>query len=161
MSPIPVIAFSAWSGTGKTTIIEKLIPELRSRGLKIAVVKHDAHDFEIDKEGKDSWRFSRAGADVTVITSGEKTALLEQRSLSLQDVLSRIHGVDLILAEGYNQENLPRIGISRKATGKGFRLPVSSCIALVTDEDSDSFPVPVFRPEEISLLADFITGYIS
>ena len=102
MPSIPVIAFSAWSGTGKTTIIEQLIPLLKQAGLRVAAVKHDAHDFEIDREGKDSWRFTHAGADVTVIQSQTKTALIEQRSLSLADALSRIHDVDVILAEGYN-----------------------------------------------------------
>ena len=63
MQTIPIFAFSAWSGTGKTTILEQLIPLLKQRGLRIAVLKHDAHDFEIDREGKESWRFSHAGAD--------------------------------------------------------------------------------------------------
>lgn len=119
MPSIPVIAFSAWSGTGKTTIIEQLIPLLKQAGLRVAAVKHDAHDFEIDREGKDSWRFTNAGADVTVIQSQTKTALIEQRSLSLSDVLSRIHDVDVILAEGYNDlpltpcyHDLPRPSVS-------------------------------------------------
>ena len=75
MNTIPVIAFSAWSGTGKTTLIEKLIRELKGRGLRIAVIKHDGHSFDIDHEGKDSWRFTKAGADITMISSAEKTAI--------------------------------------------------------------------------------------
>lgn len=131
---IPVIAFSAWSGTGKTTIIEKLIASLKKRGLRVAAVKHDAHDFEIDREGKDSWRFTQAGADVTVISSKEKTALIAQRSLTLSEILTGIRDVDIIIAEGFNQEDLPRIGISRLAAHKGFRLPLHQYIAVVTDE---------------------------
>ena len=102
MNSIPVIMFSAWSGTGKTTIIEQLITSLKQAGLRVAAVKHDAHEFEIDRGGKDSWRFSHAGADITVIQSQQKTALIEQRSLSLSDTLSMLHDVDIILAEGYN-----------------------------------------------------------
>lgn len=165
---IPVIAFSAWSGTGKTTIIEKLVPELKARGLRVAVIKHDAHTFEIDREGKDSWRFAKAGADVTVISSADKTALIEQRKLEFSDVVSRIRDVDLILAEGYNQQGLPTIGISRKATGKGLRLPVTACIAVITDDeknllrsaDAGAQPaIPVFGLTEISAIAGFIMEY--
>ena len=69
MDAIPVIAFAAYSGTGKTTLIEQIIPRLRAKGLQLAVIKHDGHRFDIDREGKDSWRFTRAGAEVTVISS--------------------------------------------------------------------------------------------
>ena len=160
MSGIPIIAFSAWSGTGKTTLIEQLIMEMKTRGLRVAVIKHDVHHFEIDHEGKDSWRFSRAGADITVLNSSEKTALIEQRSLTLTQAISMIHDVDLILAEGYQQEHLPKIGISRRETGRGFRLPLSEYAAVVTDEDPADFPreLPVFSFSEIAGLADFIIG---
>ena len=111
---IPVVGFAAYSGTGKTTLIEKLLRSLKEKGLRVAVVKHNAHDFEIDQEGKDSWRFNQAGADVMLISSTRKTALIEQRQHSLRENLSMIRDVDLILVEGYKQENIPKIGISRK-----------------------------------------------
>ena len=152
---IPVIAFSAWTGTGKTTIIEQVVKRLKTLGFKVAVIKHDAHDFEIDREGKDSWRFSKAGADITVINSANKTALIEQRSLSLSYILSMIHDVDLVIVEGFNNEDLPQIGISRRATGRGFRLPMDQYIALITDEDTDSH-LPVFLPDD----SEGITGFI-
>ena len=155
---IPAIAFSAWSGTGKTTIIEQLIRRFKQKNLRVAVIKHDAHEFEIDQEGKDSWRFTQAGADMTVLSSEQKTVLMEQRSLSLQDLLSMVHDVDLILLEGYNQEQVPglyRVGISRRATGKGFRLPLDHYNVLVTDEAPDT-TLPCFSPDEIDGLADFL-----
>lgn len=156
MDKIPAIAFSAWSGTGKTTLVEKLIYELKSRGLRIAAIKHDAHRFEIDKEGKDSWRFTHAGADMTIVSSPEKTAIIETRERSLADNLSMIHDVDLILVEGWKNEQLPRIGISRKATGKGLPATPESYIAIVTDEEYENCPVPVFGLEQIIAIADFI-----
>ena len=110
MNNIPVIAFAAYSGTGKTTLIEKLVRELKNRGLRLAVIKHDGHKFEIDHEGKDSWRFAKAGANITVISSSEKTAYVEQGELTLEQLLDMIHGVDLILVEGYKNEKLPQIG---------------------------------------------------
>ena len=171
MQTIPIFAFSAWSGTGKTTILEQLIVLLKQRGLRIAVLKHDAHDFEIDREGKDSWRFSHAGADITVISSSQKTALIEQCSLSVSDILSRIHDVDLLLAEGYNDlaadacdpladssYRLYRIGISRAATKRGLRTPAQECIAVMTDDPDMVLPSGTrrFGLQDISGLADQI-----
>ena len=160
---IPIIAFSAWSGTGKTSVIEKLIPVLKNCGLRVAVIKHDSHHFEIDREGKDSWRFSRAGADVTVINSADKTALIDQRSLDLDKAISLIRDVDIILAEGYNQSGLPKIGICRNETGLGLRLSPEEYIAIISDEPVNGAPasIPVFSPEDIDGLAFFILGNCS
>lgn len=136
MERIPVIGFAAFSGTGKTTLVEKLVRNLKAQGLRIAVVKHDAHDFEIDKEGKDSWRFAQAGADVTLISSATKTAVIEYRPSTFMQNLEKIRDVDLILVEGYKQEEFPRIGICRKATGKGLPGAAQDYAALVTDEET-------------------------
>lgn len=136
MERIPVIGFAAFSGTGKTTLVEKLVRVLKEQGLRIAVVKHDAHDFEIDKEGKDSWRFAQAGADVTLISSATKTAVIEYRPCTFMQNLEKIRDVDLILVEGYKQEEFPRIGICRKATGKGLPGAAQDYAALVTDDET-------------------------
>ena len=99
MGKIPVLGIAGFSGSGKTTLIEKLLPELRSRGLRVAVLKHDAHPTAFDQPGKDSHRFTLAGAEVTAITSGIQTMLIENRPLSPEELAGRIEGVDLILAE--------------------------------------------------------------
>lgn len=156
MSSIPVIGFAAWSGTGKTTLVEKLVVALKARGYRVAVVKHDVHGFEIDKAGKDSWRFAKAGADMTLISSGERTAIIEQRPRSFAENLSSIHDVDLILVEGYKQEDIPKIGINRRATGKGFPHSLAHYIAVVTDEDLPDSPVPVFGLEDVEALVAFL-----
>lgn len=155
-SPIPAIAFQAYSGTGKTTLIEKLCLELKKRGLRFGVIKHDAHSFEIDREGKDSWRFSQAGADITIISSSEKTAIIEQRERTLQDNLNAMHDVDLILIEGYKNEQVPKIGISRKATGKGLPGLPQEYAAIVTDDESISANVPVFSLDDTDGILRFI-----
>ena len=155
MSNIPAIAFAAYSGTGKTTLIEKLIRELKSRGVRLAVIKHDGHEFEIDYEGKDSRRFADAGADITMISSAGKTAYIERGSLSLKELLATVRGVDLILVEGYKNENLPQIGIARKETGKGFTAPFERFIAIVTDLETDT-ALPRFALDDIKEIADFI-----
>jgi len=155
MEKIPVFAFSAYSGTGKTTVIEKLVAALKAEGLKVAVIKHDGHDFEMDREGKDSWRFTQAGADISIIASNTKMAMIESRGLSVEELVAITHDVDIILVEGYKNELLPRIGIARKATGKGFTAPADSFIAVMTDIE-DSYEIPCFHLDDIEELKDFI-----
>ena len=158
MNSIPVVGFSAWSGIGKTTLIEKLVAHLKLRGLRVAVIKHDAHEFQIDKEGKDSWRFAQAGADITLISSATKTALVEYRPRTFRENLSMIHDVDLILVEGYKQEDIPRIGICRAATGKGLPASPDAYAALVTDDPAlaGQAGIPCFGLDDIEPLASFL-----
>lgn len=156
MRGIPILAFAAYSGTGKTTLIEKLVQSLKARGLRIAVIKHDGHRFEIDHEGKDSWRFSEAGADVSIISSSEKTAIVEKRELSFAQVAAKVNDVDLILVEGYKNEPLTQIGICRKASGKGFTAPTDRYIAVVTDVELENTNVPRFGFDEIQELTEFV-----
>ena len=120
MTNIPIMAFAGYSGSGKTTLLEKLIREIKSRGVRLAVIKHDGHQFEIDHEGKDSWRFTHAGADITVVTSADKTACVALGECPLSNLLSGIHDVDLVLIEGFKNEKLPQIGVARRENGKGF-----------------------------------------
>ena len=158
--PIPIIGFAAYRGTGKATLIPKLVRELKAQGYRICVIKHDAHRFEIDREGKDSWRFTQAGAEMTILSSPEKTAVMEQRPLGFWELVAMVHDVDLILVEGYKQEPIPRIGICRKATGKGLPHPAQQYIAVVTDDDSiPADGIPRFSLEAISEIAAFITQF--
>lgn len=157
---IPIIGFAAYSGTGKTTLITKLVRELKAQGYRVCVIKHDAHRFEIDREGKDSWRFTQAGADMTILSSPEKTAIIEQRPQHFGDLVAMVHDVDLILVEGYKQERIPRIGICRKATGKGLVHPAKHYIAVVTDDDSiHTDEIPRFALGEIPQIITFIKDF--
>lgn len=153
---VPVFAFAAWSGTGKTTLIEKIVRELTARGLRVGVIKHDGHDFEIDREGKDSWRFTQAGAKVSVIASAEKTAAIRQEGLGIRELIASVEGVDILLVEGWKNESLPRIGIARRATGKGFTAPVETFLATVSDFEMPESPVPAFGLEDIEGICDFL-----
>ena len=156
---IPIVSFVAYSGTGKTTFLERLIPKLKARGLKIAIVKHDGHRFEIDHEGKDSDRFTKAGADVTGLISSEKAVLMENRQTDPEDFLKKIDGVDLILTEGFKQGPWPKIMLHRKGTGKPMPLLPEECLAVISDVeilDCEN----VFTLEEIEKTADFLFRYI-
>ena len=155
MKGTPVIGFAAYSGTGKTTLIEKIVRSLKLKGLRLAVIKHDGHRFDIDREGKDSWRFTRAGADMSIICSAEKTALVESRSLSFEDVAAFAHDVDIIIVEGWKKGDFTQIGISRAATGKGFCHDTQRYAAIVTDEDVEC-NCPKFGLDDIEEITEFI-----
>ncbi|MBU3214676.1 molybdopterin-guanine dinucleotide biosynthesis protein B [Clostridium estertheticum] len=157
----PIITFVANSGTGKTTILEKLIPLLKKRGLIIAVIKHDAHRFEIDYPGKDSYRFAQSGADVVAISSAEKVAFIEKcrHKLTIEEVIDRLPPVDLILTEGYKKSVYPKIEIHRRAVSSSTLLcRPDECLAVMTDEMLD-ISIPCFSLDDIDLLAELIYEY--
>jgi molybdopterin-guanine dinucleotide biosynthesis protein B len=118
MMTIPLITVIGRSGAGKTTLLEKLIPELKRRGYNVATIKHHSHSgFEIDQPGKDSWRHAQAGSQHVVIAAPDKIAsyrLLDQE-LELDEIVSGINGVDIILIEGYKQAHKPVLEVVRAA----------------------------------------------
>ncbi len=153
----PIVCIVGKSESGKTTLIEKLIPELKKRGYRIGSIKHSCQRFDIDKKGKDSWRHRKAGADIVVIASTDKIAMIKDNDCKSLDCLKKyFNGVDLVIAEGFNKENIPKIEIIRAATRKEpLCLGDSKLIAVVTDSDAEH-KVPGFGLEEIDNLADFI-----
>ena len=153
---IPVYSIVAFSGTGKTTVITALISELKKRGLRVAAVKHDAHDFEIDRDGKDSARMTAAGADVTIIASGSRAAVIENRPVSADELISRVTDVDVILTEGYKHGPWPKIALLRKETGKPLAIPPDECFAVMSDAPVKAAG-PLLRWGDIAGLADLIT----
>lgn len=156
---IPVMGFAAFSGTGKTTLLEKLIPLLRERGLRVAVIKHSSHEVEADREGSDTRRFAEAGADVTVLSARNATVVTERRERSLHECLALIRDVDLILVEGYKSEPIPRIGLVRAATGTTLPGRAEEYAAIVTEEPVPALPIPQFRWEDTAALADFLADF--
>jgi molybdopterin-guanine dinucleotide biosynthesis protein MobB len=122
MSP-PVVSFVARSGTGKTTLLEKLIAEMKQRGFRVGVIKHDAHRFDIDHKGKDSWRLTQAGADTMLITSPEKLAIVkqydkEQEPTLAETVAAYCNDVDIVLSEGFKKSTMPKIEVHRQEISK-------------------------------------------
>jgi len=131
----PLLSFVGKSGVGKTTLIEKLIAELKRRGYRIAVVKHHAHTTPIDGRGKDSWRFSEAGASLAVVSSPVEIARFERvpHELTLNEIAAQISNVDLVLTEGFKREAAPKIEVSRAALGTDLIGRVDELIAVVSD----------------------------
>jgi molybdopterin-guanine dinucleotide biosynthesis protein MobB len=158
----PVISVVAHSGTGKTTYLERLIPELKKRGFKLGVIKHDAHRFEIDKPGKDSWRLAQAGADIVAVSSADKTAMIEKHEqlIPLNELAGRMKNAGLILTEGYKAGLKPKIEIYRAELGHAALCSDSELIAVVSD-DCLTRGVPVLPFSELSKVADLIEDFVS
>jgi molybdopterin-guanine dinucleotide biosynthesis protein B len=154
---LPIISVVGKSKSGKTTLIEKLIPELKKRGYRIGTIKHTHHDFDMDKKGKDSWRHKAAGADTVIVASREKIVMIKDENSAGLELLGKyFDDVDLVITEGFKKENRPKIEIYRSHKNN---LPLcqndKTVIALVTDTDI-RVNVPVFGLEEIKSLADLI-----
>jgi len=162
---IPLISIvAARSGTGKTTFLEKLIRELVGRGYKVGTIKSDAHGFEMDVPGKDTWRFAQAGAKATAIIGPNKFALIQQteQKENLYTVAAMIQDVDIILVEGYKMTDNPRIEVIRREVGTEIVSPPECLIAIVTDVEDMAACVPIFSIEDSKSTADFIISqYLS
>lgn len=154
---IPVVSFIGRSGVGKTTYLEKLIAELKKRGYRVGVIKHDIHGFEMDRPGKDTWRHAQAGADVVCISSFEKFALIKkmQRDMPLDEIVQRIDDVDIILVEGYKNHSTLRAEIYRQSSGREPLNRPEDLFAVITD--SPLYPnLPHFCLDEPAEFADFL-----
>ena len=154
----PVISFIGWSGVGKTTFLEKVIAVLKARGVRLALIKQDGHEFDMDKEGKDTWRFSKAGADVVTIANKKHAAVMLNRPTEISEIIKIISDVDLIITEGYHELSYPQIEVHRACFGKLRCEDEKNLIALVTDEKLPN-DVPQFSFEDIGKTADLIQSF--
>lgn len=153
-----IISIVGKSNSGKTTFIEKLIPELKNKGYKIGVIKHSHHAFDIDKKGKDSFRHQQAGADTVIVASAGKFAMVKQvqSEPSLDELQEYFADMDLIITEGYKKENKAKIEIFREAAHDALLCTENdNLIALVTDS-AVSGNVPVFGLQSYKAVANFI-----
>lgn len=141
---VPIITFAAWSGTGKTTYLEKLVPRLKAYGLRVGVLKHDGHGFDMDTPGTDTDRLTRSGADAVAISSPGGFAYLEWRPMDLEETIRHFEGVDLVLTEGYKGGPFSlRSPCTDRRRGKSLAVPPDSCLAVVSDTCLD-VPCPLF-----------------
>jgi len=156
-----VISFVGRSNSGKTTLLEKLIVELKRRGYNLAIIKHSSGGFDLDHPGKDSWRFTRAGADTVALSSANQIAIIKSidHDASLEELLCQIDGdYDLVLTEGFKGGPAPKIEVHR---GESELLCSSGeLLAVVSDEPLD-IDVPRYSPGEVEALADLIDQKVS
>lgn len=146
-----VAGFAGFSGSGKTTLVERLIPALKLRGLRVSVVKHAHHHFDIDHPGKDSWRHRQAGAFETVVASSRRLALIREfeqpAQLTAHQVIAELYqGVDWVIVEGFKDSNLLKIEVWRPEAGKPALYPDDPFIVAVATDAPDRLPQPTERP---------------
>jgi molybdopterin-guanine dinucleotide biosynthesis adapter protein len=154
---------AGWSGSGKTTLVEKLLPLLKKKNLNVGTVKHHHAALEIDKEGKDSYRHRKAGADRTIISSPDNIAMMmgTDHDPLLGDLLPFMQGMDIVIVEGYKQEKRPKIEIFRSLVHKTPRFIHDPDLIAVASDTKLDLKVPVFDLDNPEGLAGFICEYFN
>lgn len=164
---LPVIGFAAYSGTGKTTLLEQVIPLLTKGGVRLAMVKHAHHEFDIDQPGKDSYRLRKAGAQQMLIASAKRWALMHENSVeseaSLQYCIDQLDTsqLDLILVEGFKSEAFPKIELHRPSLGKDLIHPLDdNIVAIASDEPIEvQRQIPLLDLNDPAAVANFILAH--
>ena len=146
-----VIGFAGYSGSGKTTLVERLIPALKLKGLRVSVAKHAHHDFDIDREGKDTYRHRQAGAFEVIVASDRRMALMREfeqaARMNVHHLLAELYdGVDWVLVEGFKDSNLPKIEVWRASCGTPARYQDDAFIVAIATDSPLAMPVPTLRP---------------
>lgn len=155
-----VIAVSGVKNSGKTTLLEKLVAILTERGLRVAVIKHDAHSFEPDVAGTDSWRHRRAGAYGTAVYDGEKFLLVKEQQVSAEDLIRAFPEADLILLEGQKSSAWPKFEIVRRGNSDRSVCDPDTMLGLVTDLPLEVPGVPTYDLNDAAAVADRIEDYL-
>lgn len=163
----PLLAISAWSGTGKTTLLKQLIPLLLDKGIRPGLIKHTHHDMDVDKPGKDSYELRKAGAAQIIVASQKRWALMtetpEEPDLDLHYLASRMDNrkLDLILIEGFKHEPVAKILLFRQETGhKAEALEIDPCVIAVASNVPLAISVPVLDINNTEGIADFIYQWV-
>jgi molybdopterin-guanine dinucleotide biosynthesis protein B len=152
-----VIGLAGWSGAGKTTLLTRLIPHFREQGLRVSVIKHAHHDFDIDVPGKDSWRHRQAGAEEVLVASGQRWALMhelrEAPEPGLPELLAKMSRVDLVVVEGFKSEPYRKIEVHRAANGKAYLFPDDPGIVGIAADAALQTALPVAHLDDIPAIA--------
>ncbi|WP_025771299.1 molybdopterin-guanine dinucleotide biosynthesis protein MobB [Thioalkalivibrio sp. HK1] len=161
---VPIIGFAAWSGTGKTTLLRRLLPILAGRGIRTGMIKHAHHDFDVDTPGKDSYELRKAGATQMLISSRRRWALMVERPIEREPSLDEIlldldqEFLDLILVEGFKHERFPKIELHRPDFGRPMLHPKDdTIIAMATDAPpKKEIPLPLLDLNDPQGIADYL-----
>ncbi|MDD2808297.1 molybdopterin-guanine dinucleotide biosynthesis protein B [Rhodoferax sp.] len=162
-----VVGFAGFSGSGKTTLVEQLIPKLKLKGLRVSVVKHAHHRFDIDHEGKDTFRHREAGAFEVIVASDKRLALMREFEVpsrpSVHHLLAELYeGVDWVLVEGFKDSDLQKIEVWRALSAKPARYPEDDFIVAVATDSPDQLPAPTGLPvldlNDPSAVADWLVA---
>ena len=159
---VPIVSFVGYSNSGKTTFLVKVITELKKRGYRIAIIKHDGHDFEIDHVGTDTWKHQQAGADVVCIASSHKVAVMQKtvKPSTIDDIIPFIKNVDMILTEGFKQEQKPQIEVNCQCQDIACIGKKGNTIAVVADHLLYN-EIPHFGLEDAEGVANLLENMIT
>ncbi len=159
-----VLGIAGWSGAGKTTLIEAVLPRLLAAGLAVSTVKHAHHGAELDRPGKDSWRHRQAGAGEVLVASPGRWALLHEEpgaEPALPDLLARMGPADLVLVEGFRRDPIPKLEVHRPALGKPPLWPDwPDVVAVASDATLPGCDRPQLALNAADAIATWITGFV-
>ncbi|ERI09827.1 molybdopterin-guanine dinucleotide biosynthesis protein B [Aneurinibacillus aneurinilyticus] len=156
----PVLQVVGYSNSGKTTLITKLLVYLSAQGYRIGTIKHDAHDFEVDKPGKDTWRHREAGASLVSITSAQKTAIMIQEYRTIEELLPLYKDMDIVLIEGYKFADYPKIVVLRHSEHVELMENVTSVLAVATWERLEKIGHPQYDVNDIEGIAGILLAHL-
>ncbi|HEX5091057.1 MAG TPA: molybdopterin-guanine dinucleotide biosynthesis protein B [Burkholderiales bacterium] len=156
--------FAGWSGSGKTTLIEKLIPRFTARALRVSLVKHAHHTFDVDQPGKDSYRHRHAGATEVLVTSSRRWVLMHElrgtQEPSFEEQVKHLSPCDLLIVEGFKHAAIPKLEVWRAATGEGMLHPQDPHIVAVASDARVDTKLPLLDLNDDAGIADFILRHL-
>jgi molybdopterin-guanine dinucleotide biosynthesis adapter protein len=152
-----VIGLAGWSGAGKTTLLTRVIPYWLTQGLRVSVIKHAHHDFDVDIPGKDSWVHRQSGATEVLVSSARRWALMHElrgaSEPSLAELLGKMARVDLVVIEGFKREPLPKIEVHRKANGKPWLFAGDPGIVGIATDVAVETGLPTAHLDDVAAIA--------
>ena len=156
--------FAGWSGSGKTTLIEKLIPRFTKRGIRVSLIKHAHHTFDVDQEGKDSYRHRHAGATEVLVTSSRRWVLMHElrgtQEPSFEEQVKHLSPCDLLIVEGFKHAPIAKLEVWRAATGEGLLHPQDPHIVAVASDAKIETKLPLLDLNDDAGIADFILRHL-
>ena len=159
-----IFGFAGWSGSGKTTLIEKLIPRFAGAGLRVSLIKHAHHSFDVDQSGKDSYRHRHAGAAEVLVTSSRRWVLMHElrgaQELPFEDQVKRMSPCDLLFVEGFKFAPIPKLEVWRAATGEPLLHPNDPHIVAVASDAPVQTKLPVLDLNDDAAIAGFILSHL-
>src|SRR5687767_2244319 len=159
-----IFGFAGWSGSGKTTLIEKLIPLFVERRLKVSLIKHAHHSFDVDQPGKDSWRHRHVGCSEVLVSSSRRWALVHELrgapEPGLEQLIMQITPCDLLLVEGFKREKLPKLEVYRTVTGQPLLHPQDSDIVGIATDGKLQTTLPQFDLNDAPGIATFVVRHL-
>ena len=161
---VRTFGFAGWSGSGKTTLIEQLIPRFVKRGMKVSLIKHAHHTFDVDKEGKDSWRHRQAGASEILVTSSRRWVLMHElrgaAEPTFEEQLTHLSPCDLVLVEGFKHAPIPKLEVWRKEPGEPLLHPNDAHIVAVATDAKVETKLPLLDLNDHDGICTFILGHL-